>query len=191
VTVRVFMKVHRGPMDATAVCVYPWEKPLIEMVHGQDATIVTIDEMCKMTDGVASVAKLKLKHTKHHAPDMRQQLEGMCYVDPETDPAQDPDTEYGRLLQKYGMDKDLPIPVVTRVYGEVNAGAFAKVLKEFSKEKMDMPEHLKAVEEGMIPLNQMSVAQLREALDKRGIEWAPKEPAAILRKRLSENLAEA
>jgi hypothetical protein len=56
---RIFITIRRGITDATAVCVFPWEKPLIEEIHGGNATLVTIDQMCSK-DGVKSVKRLKL-----------------------------------------------------------------------------------------------------------------------------------
>lgn len=188
---RIFINVRRGPMDATAVCVYPWEKPLLELVHGQDVQEVTIDEMSEVRDGVVKKEKVKFKYDGVPGPDLRQQLEGMAYVDPEEDPANDPGAEYGRLIDKYGMDKDMPIPVVTRVYGELNSGAFAKVLADFGKERSPTPMHLKAQGEGMAKApSKMNVGELRAALSERGLKWKVTEGAEALREKLEGALVE-
>lgn len=171
-SVRIFLNVKRGMTDATAVCVYPWEKRLLEHVHGGEVVEVSIDQMAEVKDGVAKVELVKLTHSKFHGPSLRQQLEGMAYVAPDSDPAKDPASEYNRLIEKYGADKDLPIAVVTRIYGEFDSGAFEKVLSEHAEQTMPKPPHLKAADEGLPkPPDQMNVGELRQALESRGVEY--------------------
>jgi len=135
VTQRVFAQVTRGMTDKTAVCVYPWEVRLLEAVHGQGVEVVSIDQMCDMGKTVR-VENVKLNHTDHQAPSLRQQLIDMACVDPDSDPARDPESEYGRMAEKYGMDKEVPLPVVTRLYGESSpGGAWEKEVRRLAKEK--------------------------------------------------------
>jgi hypothetical protein len=152
----MFVKVNRGMTDATMVCIFPWEKRVLELVHGQDTTEVTIDELCSTRD-VVKVEKIKLNHATAHAPDQRAQYEAMCEVDPEEDPADNPEGEYSRLIEKYGMDKDLPIPAVTRIFGEFSSGAFTAALKEFKKES--------------VPKVGPSIAELRAKCAEMGIDY--------------------
>jgi hypothetical protein len=190
-TTRIFLNVPRGPMDATAVCVYPWEKPILEMVHGQEVREVTIDDMSNIKEGVIRKEKIKFKYDGLAGPDLRQQLEAMAYVDPEEDPAADAATEYNRLAEKYGMDKEFPMLIVERVYGRYESGAFDKVLADYAKERMPKPAHLKAAGEGLTKApNRMNVGELREALDARGIEWEPSEGKTALREKLEGALVE-
>jgi hypothetical protein len=190
-TIRVFLNVKRGMTDATAVCVYPWEKRLLEAVHGQDVQEVTIEQLSELKDGVIKKEKVKFKYEGRPGPDLRQQLEAMAYVDPEEDPTLDPAAEYGRLADKYGMDKDLPIPVVTRIYGEFESGAFEKVLADHAKERMPKPTHLKAADEGLLKApNKMNVGELREALTARGVEWESSEGKKDLLEKLEGALVE-
>jgi hypothetical protein len=51
-------------------------------------------------------------HRSTRRPDLRAAARNHGYVDPEEDPANDPAAEYDRLADKYGMDKDLPMPCV-------------------------------------------------------------------------------
>lgn len=184
-TTRIFCNVKRGAMDATAVCCYPWEKKLLEHIHGQDVEEVSIEKMSTVKDGVIKKEKIKFKFDGLPGPDLRQQLEGMAYVDPEDDPALDPASEYGRLANVYGMDHDLPIPVVTRVYGEFDAGGFTKVLEEFADQNSPKPVHLKAAGEGLLKApNKMNVGELREALTARNIDWETSEGKTALREKL-------
>jgi hypothetical protein len=169
---RVFVNVRRGPMDNTAICIFPWEIDILQHIHMQEVKEVSIDEMANQKDGVVKVEKLKLKHSKLPAPDLRTQLEVMVYVDPEDDPANDPASEYQRLADKYGMDKDLPMPVVSRIYGEFSSGAFEARLKQHAKDRQPVPSVLKALDEGLDKApDQMSVKELRDALTERSVPW--------------------
>lgn len=181
---RVFATIRRGMTDATAVCVFPWELDILALVHGQEVKEVSIDDMCKL-DGAVKVEKHKLKHSKVQPPELRHQLEIMAYVDPEEDPANDPGAEYQRMVDKYGMDKELPIPCVARVYGEFTSGAFTSKLKEHADDRLPKPSFLKATDEGLDKApDQMSVKELREALSERGIEWKATEGKATLIEKL-------
>lgn len=188
-TTRIFLNVRRGVTDATAVCVYPWEKPLLELIHGQDCEEVSIERMSEIKDGVVRKEKVKFKYDGMPGPDLRQQLEAMAYVDAEEDPALDPAAEYNRLVDKYGMDKDMPVPVVTRVYGEFNSGAFESVLKKHAEQRSEMPMHMKAKGEGLDRApEKMSVAELRDALRDRGIKYKVTDSREVLREKLEQVL---
>lgn len=167
---KIFVKVNRGMTDATMRCIFPWEKRVLELVHGQDVQEVSIDELCSQKD-VLKVEKIKLNHATEHAPDQRAQYEAMCEVDPEDDPADNPEGEYNRLVEQYGMDKDLPIPAVTRIYGELTSGAFAAALKEF---KAQTPAKAGP-----------TIAQLRARASELGIQY----PASATRPQLEGMIA--
>lgn len=188
---RVFVTVSRGMTDKTAVCVFPWELDVLALVHGQEIKEVSIDAMCNM-DGAVKIEKHKLKHAKVQPPELRHQLEIMAYVEPDQDPANDPAAEYNRMIEKYGMDKELPIPCVTRVYGEFSSGAFVARLKEHARERMPRPAALKAADEGLGKApDQMSIGELRDALHERGVKWKVTESKADLIAKLEANLAPA
>jgi len=135
-TRRIIMTVHRGPMDATAVIVYPWEKPLLEEIHPGGANEKTITELCNLHNPV-SVKRQKLPYgaeaNKEYAPDMREQLELMCRVDPEDDPTRDPEGEFSRLAAKYGMHPEVKMLTVEKVYG--SPVHFRRMLRDFAKAK--------------------------------------------------------
>lgn len=186
---RVFVTVKRGMTDATAVCIFPWEIPLLAHIHGQEITEKSIDEMSTVKDGVVKKEKIKFKYSGLDGPSLRHQLEVMAYVEPDEDPAEDPATEYQRMVDKYGMDVALPIPVVTRVYGEYSSGAFEARLKEYGRERLPKPNILKARDEGLDGApDQLSVAELRDALDARSIQWTAKDTKSTLVKKLEEAL---
>jgi len=188
---RVFVRVRRGPMDNTAICVFPWEMDLLQHIHMQEVTEVSIDEMANQKEGVMRVEKLKLKHTDKPAPDIRSQLEIMSYVDPEEDPTLDPAAEYQRLADKYGMDKDFPMPVVERIYGTFSSGGFEARLKQHAKDRQEKPAALKAMNEGLDKApSQMSVGELRAALKERGLPWKVTEGRVALIEKLTEALVE-
>lgn len=189
---RVFVTVTRGMTDKTAVCVFPWEIDVLALVHGQEIKEVSIDDMVSM-QGAVKIEKQKLKKLpelkQDYAPDLRAQLEAMCYVDPDEDPCNDPAAEYNRLAEKYGMDKEVPFACVTRVYGEFSSGAFTAKLKEHAEERGPKPAHLGA-EEGVEPAD-MSREQLRAELSARGIQWKVTEGKAALVAKLEAALETA
>lgn len=132
-TRRIIMTIHRGPMDATAVCVYPWEKPLLEEIHPGGANEKSIEEMCAM-HGPVSVKRQKLPFAadgkKAYAPDLREQLQKMCSVDPEDDPVQDPAAEFSRLSGKYGMHPEVKLLTVEKVYH--SEAMFRRMLRDYA-----------------------------------------------------------
>lgn len=166
---RIFVKVNRGMTDATAVCIFPWEREILQLVHGQDCEEVTIEQMCSMKD-VVKVEKMKLNHATQFAPNLRDQLIIMSTVDPEVDPALDPQTEYGRMIEKYGMDKELPIPCVTRIYGEFSSGTFSAKLKTHLDDQAPS-----------ISVETMTVAEMRDELKRRGVRFPPEANKTVLR----------
>ena len=181
---RVFVTVSRGMTDKTAVCVFPWEIDILSLVHGQEIKEVSIDQMSDM-QGAVKVEKHKLKHSKVQPPELRHQLEIMAYVEPDEDPANDPAAEYSRMVDKYGMDKELPIPCVARVYGEFSSGAFTAKLKEHARESLPKPAALKAADEGLGKApDQMTVKELRDALTEREVPWKVTETKAQLIEKL-------
>lgn len=192
---KVFVTVQRGMTDATPVCVFPWEVDVLRLVHGDQVEEVSIDKMCEIK-GHVRVEKQKQKHTKVPPPDTRAQLQAMAYVAPEDDPAQDPAAEYDRLVGKYGMDKEFPMPCVERVYGQFTSGAFTAKLKEHAKDRMEKPEHLGAQEraqeddDARLPAD-MSRDELRIELKNRGISFKATEGRAALAAKLEAALEPA
>lgn len=181
-------------MDNTMVCVFPWELALLSHIHNQDVREVTIDQMIALGDGVMKVERQKLiRHPKLKAalpPDPKEQYLLMQYVDPEQDPCNDPDGEYGRMIEKYGMDKEMPVPVVERVLGQ--APSFAAYIKQFAEDRIPMPSLAFAAAHDLPkPIEKMTVAELRAALTERDTPWDVKDSAAALRAKLGEALATA
>ncbi len=180
---RIFVNVGRGMTDKTPACIYPWEVDILALVHGQEITEVTIDEMCSMK-GVAKIETQKLKKLSQlkqkYAPNLRGQLELMAYVDPEDDPASDPAAEYNRMAEKYGMDKEFPVPIVERIYGQFSSGAFTAKLKEFADERMPRPAVLDQTDEPGSSLADLSMAELRQQCRDRGVSFKATEGKASL-----------
>lgn len=183
-------------MDKTAICIFPWEMDVLQLVHGQEINEVSIDEMVSM-NGAVKVEKQKLKKlpelNQDYAPDMRAQLEAMCYVDPDEDPANDPASEYNRLIGTYGMDKDFPVPCVERVYGQYTGPkcAFAAKLREHADDRAPKPAHLKAEDGEAASPADMSRQELRVALKQRGIAFKATEGRDALAAKLEAVLEPA
>lgn len=166
---RVFMTVKRGMTDNTPVCVFPWEKPILEEIHGGDAVEVSIDEMCSLK-GAVSVKKVKFKREEaQEGPGMREQFEAMLKVAPDKNPLADPESEFNRLIGKYGMHIDVQLPNVTKVFGSF--GNFRSALRDYAKGRVpDFLDTSAPIDEEEKPLAEMTDAEVRKALKARGVE---------------------
>jgi hypothetical protein len=165
---RVFMLVKRGMTDSTPVCVYPWEKPILEEIHGSNAVEVSIDEMCELK-GAKSVKEVKLKHPKAvKAPTMREQYEAMVRVDPEQSPLNDPEAEFGRLAERYGMHAEVNLPNVTKVFG--NLGNFRAAMRDYAKGRIPAFLDTDSPIEDEKTLAEMTDVEVRSALKERGVK---------------------
>ncbi len=128
---KVFMLVQRGLTDRTPVCVFPWEQPILEEIHGGNAQPVSIDELCDL-QGAAKVTKLKMLHKEaEEGPTMREQYEAMVRVDPENNPLNDPEAEFARLVETYGMHVNVKLPNVEKVYGSI--AGFRQAMRDYSR----------------------------------------------------------
>lgn len=175
---RIFVTVGRGITDATAVCVFPWELSILERIHGGSVVETSIDKMCDL-QGAVRVQKNAYKRLDNvesePPPNLRQQLEAMATVHPDEDPTEDPDTEYNRLAEKYGMDKEVSMPVVSVVYGQLSSGAFQDALRA-ARERAE--EDAREATANGVPrpksVEEMTINELRTALRKVGIDFDPK-----------------
>lgn len=170
---RIFMTVRRGPMDATAVCVFPWEKPILEEIHGSDASVVDIESMCDIQGGKVETLKFK------HCPDAKSlsladQYRAMTKVDDAANPAYNVDSEWDRLHVCYGAHRELaPLSNAEKVYG--NLINFRKVVRDFAAGRVpEMFDDGSGDFDGItgsddVPVADMSIEQLRAAAKKLGI----------------------
>lgn len=195
------MLIDRGLTDKTPVCVYPWERPLVEEVHGTSAILITIDQMCDKT-GAKSTKTLKLNGarrdqddqpmTPEYAPDLRRQLEMMATVDPDNNPVDDPAAEWGRCVERYGMHDKVEVSVVEKVYG--NERTFRACLRDFAVGRV--PDFLNYDEEGgeeaeETPLVDMTKAELQEKLTAMGVKFSPSAGKEKLMDLATDAIAEA
>ncbi len=173
-TQRIFVTVKRGMTDETAVCVYPWEMRLLERIHGGSVKERSIDELCEM-HGPVKIEKNRTQIKREGgekpdaAPDLREQLMAMARVDPDEDPTQDPAAEYNRLIDKYGMDAEISLPVVTLVYGQLDSGAFEAAMKASSGTVAKSKRSPAPAAEK--PIEQMTLNELRAKLKEAGIDF--------------------
>jgi hypothetical protein len=178
--------------DKTAVCVFPWELQILQLVHADSVEEVTIDKLCDVKQGAIKVEKIKLKHTEHPAPGLREQYEIMAYVDPEEDPAKDPRFGVRPAREQVRHGQGLPDAVHRAGVRALGAGNFKRALEEHADDVAPKPTYLKALDEGMTRSPQdMSVGELRRELKERGIKWSPREGQAELAKKLEGALAPA
>lgn len=182
-TQRIFMTIDRGPMDKTAVVVYPWEKPLLEEVHKGGASEVTLDQLCEMHNP-RKVVKQKMPYAadadckKDNVPDLRAQYITMQSVAEDEDPCLDPGSEFARLCGKYGMHPDVKMLVVEKVYGSEQI--FHRMLRDYRRAKtraeamecipsLGADEPVEDGEEQETPIQEMTKTQLAEILKKHDI----------------------
>lgn len=179
---KVFLHVKRGPMDTTLVCVFPWEKPILEEIHGSNCQPVSIEKLCELPPGV-TVKPVKLKKSvgidgKIMTPDkplsQRQLYEKMLLVDEDENPLADIGNEWGRMMEVYGRHMEIPTTNVEKVYGSFRN--FQSCVRTFAKGKT--PEFLMGdgaddgAAEDDLPIAEMTDDQLREKLTQSGIKFA-------------------
>lgn len=209
-TYRIFCTVDRGMTDKTPVCVFPWEKALLQELHGGNVAEVSLDQLCSK-EGVSSVRPIKLpsggeretpegdeKKTVEKAPGMREQLGMMARVPRDEDPFQDLDAEYARLTERYGMHPDVAMSVVEKVFGK--APAFKRLVQPYRGSKppavdpIDGPgddafEQAAALDD-RAPAD-LEYTELKEACRARGIEFKGNAPRDELEEKLTDAIAAA
>lgn len=166
---KVFMLIQRGLTDRTPVCVYPWEKPVLEEIHGSNAIEVSIDEMCDLKSPI-KVKQVKLKHATEKILSLREQLEAMVRIDPENSPLNDPEGEFDRLIGCYGRHLEVNLPNVMKVYGSI--GNFRRSMRDFANGKV--PEFMDVsgpIVAGEKPVGDMTDDEIKAALTERGIKF--------------------
>jgi hypothetical protein len=189
---RVPVTVDRGTMDKTLVWIYPWEKQLLEEVQRGEVTEHTLDEISSLA-GASSVVPIKLPSGGQRetlkggeflpvetAPSLREQFEAMAKVDPSRDPINDPEGEWIRLLNVYGMHPTVPMSVAEKVYG--NESRFKDALAQFAHSLGSVAEpNLTDAEPA-----DMSRQEIMRALKAQGIKFAITEKRDELEQKLVE-----
>jgi hypothetical protein len=181
---RIFILVSRGMTDATAVCVFPWERPLVEEIHGGNAQVVSIDQLCNR-DGVSKIQDVRKvvklptrlnKEGEEMVPDAgmtpRQQYERMTVVADIDNPMHDTASEWGRMIEKYGMHPEIKMMVVEKIYG--NQTNFRKCMRDFAAGRT--PEFLQDVDDDEIEgdvkaVSEMSADEMKAELKRKGIAF--------------------
>lgn len=189
---RVFMTIQRGTMDKTAVCVFPWERPILEEIHGGGAQVVGIEEMSSLK-GASKVVTVKLKSPKTElAPGLKEQLEAMAAVTRDDDPFHNLEEEYGRLQDKYGKHPQIDMSVTEKVFGSVmNFRSIVRAYRGNTPPKVDPlypdteTEELEPQDEDLVPA-EMSREQLKAELRRREIDYAFNAPTEKLIDMLTE-----
>lgn len=196
---RIFMTIQRGTMDKTAVCVFPWERPILEEIHGGGAEVVGIEDMASLK-GASKVVTVKLRNPKAElAPDLKEQLQAMAQVDRETNPFNNLEEEFNRLAQKYGMHPEVKMPVVEKVYGSLaNFRVTVRAYRADTPPKddpmypeTDLSDDAGGEEASDLAPSDMTVPQLKTALDARGVDYPKTAKREVLEALLVEQLSEA
>jgi hypothetical protein len=177
---QVLVTVRRGLTDSTPVMVYPWEVPILEIIHGEGNII---------EENNAETERW-LKRTGVNVPrDTVVELHaGGTKVTEAYDPSIDIAAEFLRMQQKYGMHADMPQSNVEFVYGALKTGQFEAAVLE------NLPEELRAGREARIlregGAEQLSGAQVRAALDQRKVPFKRTASLSTLRALLNAELEE-
>jgi hypothetical protein len=174
---RIPVTVERGTMDSTLAWVFPWEVPLIEEVQRGEVRTLTLEEISSLA-GAKEVKQMKLpsggKRKRLNkdefvdvpfAPGLKEQFETMQKVDPENDPANDPEGEWNRLLNVYGMHPTVALPTVEKVYG--NEANFKRALQQFRGKRPEAEEDLSDKSPA-----EMTRPELMRALKERGVRYS-------------------
>lgn len=172
---KVFMLIQRGITDRTPVCVFPWEQPILEEIHGVNASPITIDELCDLQGAKVKTVKPREREVEgkkvmvDEGPTMREQYEAMVEVDPESNPLNDPEAEFERLANTYGMHTQIKLANVEKVYGSM--GGFRMAMRDYAKGKTpDFVGETGPIEAEEKPLAEMSTPELRTLLKGRGVD---------------------
>ena len=101
----------------------------------------------------------------------------MLKVDPETDPINDIDAEYNRLVERYGLHPDMPLPFVEKVYGGIQR--FRAVVRQFKgTEPKDVGRLLGGEDEPEenedLTVAEMNGKQLKDYLRENGVTFHPR-----------------
>lgn len=197
---RIFMTIQRGTMDKTAVCVFPWERPILEEIHGGGAQVVEIEQMASLK-GASKVVTVALKNPKAKlAPDLQAQLEAMSRVERAANPFNNLEEEFNRLAQKYGMHAEVKMPVVEKVFG--SPANFRMIVQAYRTDtppkqdpmypETDIDDDAQAdTEAADLAPSEMTATQLKAALDAREVKYAARASRDELEALLTEQLATA
>jgi hypothetical protein len=179
---RVLATVNKGMTDKPTICVFPWEVQLLEVLHGDGSVEVQDIDSLSSVGAKAIVQRIKLKHTEHAAPELREQLLAFCNTLPDgIEPFENPRAEYERMVAVYGMHPEVKQSVVENVYGRFESGAFSAVVKSVADAHNEAEvEHTPAA----VDVEDMAGNELREALRARGVNFKNNDPLAGLRARL-------
>jgi hypothetical protein len=191
---KVFMLIQRGMTDRTPVCVFPWEKPILEEIHGGNAQEISLEELCELR-GATKIQKIKprqreingKKIVSDEVPSMRAQYEAMVKVNPDENPLEDPEAEFGRLAEKYGMHLQVNLPNVEKVYGSV--GNFRRALKDYASGRSpDFVGETGPITEDK-PVAEMSDKKLKEALKAMGVKFDGNSGREVLEELYTDHVA--
>lgn len=178
---QILVNVRRGLTDNTATLVYPWEVPILEIVHGEGNVV--------QDETKESARWLKITEVNIPKDTILETVQGdklkpaMAF-----DPSVDIQAEYMRMVGKYGMHAEVRMPNVEYVYGQFKTGQFeAAVLENLPEELREGREARILQENGAEGLNG---AQVRAALHSRKIKFKQTASMSTLRALLNDALDE-
>jgi hypothetical protein len=160
---QVLVLVARGVTDRTPTLVWPWEVPILEIIHGEGNVVESDHEETR-----EFMARTKV----HVLPPARlRETEDKTNISqPDAfNPANDVPGEWERLSSKYGMHGEVKMSNVQMVYGALREGRFEEAVMAHCKPTREV--HTTHYPGGSG--KKMTGAELREALDEMGVEYSP------------------
>jgi hypothetical protein len=133
VSTRIAVTIFRDMTSTTPRVIWAHEKPLLEEIHGEgNVNEIPLD---KLDEGyTASVSPALLMHNKKQDRILKPSDSlGIGFVF-----TGDPAAEYQRLVEAYGKHPDIDMPVVEKVYGRLQGGAFTRLLGK--PQMKDLPD---------------------------------------------------
>lgn len=158
---QVLVTVRRGLTDNTPSLVYPWEVPILEVIHGEGNVVEN--------DHAETEKWLRLTGVNQPKDSEYEMLSGAKKTTEAYDPSMDIAAEYMRMEQKFGRHAEMPQSNVENVYGPLKNGQFEAAVLENLPEELRAGREAKILREG--GAEQLSGAQIRSALDARGIKY--------------------
>lgn len=175
---QVLILVRRGLTDDTATMVYPWEVPILEVIHGEGNV--------REAEGPETAKWLRMTGVNQPADTVTELHGGGVKTAQAYDPSLDITAEYGRMEQKYGRHAEMPQSNVENVYGPLKNGQFEAAVLE------NLPDDLREGRVARILMesgaSQLSGAQVRTALDQRKIKFRRASNLTALRNLLDDAL---